>query len=108
MKSRVFFVPVEDAEDIDAVNDKLDLLLAESRVLSVVEASRKVVVKLHFGEEGTNSFVRPDHLRLICDEIAQKGSVPFLSDANALANMDNSTQAGVHNENEVRDISGQY
>jgi uncharacterized Fe-S center protein len=52
MKSRVFFVPVEDAEDIDAVNDKLDLLLAESRVLSVVEASRKVVVKLHFGEGG--------------------------------------------------------
>ena len=77
MKSKVFFVPVEDAEDIDTVNGKLDLLLAESRVLSVVEAGRKVVVKLHFGEEGTNSFVRPDHLRLICDEIARKGSVPF-------------------------------
>ena len=29
MKSKVFFVPVEDAEDIDAVNGKLDLLLAE-------------------------------------------------------------------------------
>jgi len=84
MKSKVFFAPVVDAEDIDAVNGKLGLLLAESRVLSVVEAGRKVVVKLHFGEEGTNSFVRPDHLRLICDEIANKGSVPFLSDANTL------------------------
>ena len=36
-----------------------------------------MVLKLHFGEEGTNSFVRPDHLRLICAEIAKKGSVPF-------------------------------
>ena len=49
MKSKVFFVPVKDAEDIDAVNGKLDLLLAESRVLSVVDGGRKVVVKLHFG-----------------------------------------------------------
>ena len=84
MKSKVFFVPVEDAEDINTVNRKLDLLLAKSQVLSIVEGGRKVVVKLHFGEEGTNSFVRPDHLRLICAEIAKKGSVPFLSDANTL------------------------
>src|SRR5208337_2151464 len=84
MKSKVFFVPVVDAEDIDAVNGKLDLLLKKSQILSVIEAARKVVVKLHFGEEGTNSFVRPDHLRLICGEIAKKGSVPFLSDANTL------------------------
>ncbi len=84
MKSKVFFVPVEDAEDIDAVNRKLDLLLEKSQVLQVVEAGRKVAVKLHFGEDGTNSFVRPDHLRLICGRITQKGSLPFLSDANTL------------------------
>lgn len=41
-------------------------------------------MKLHFGEEGTDAFVRPDHLRIICDEIAKKGAVPFLSDANTL------------------------
>ncbi len=84
MKSKVFFVPVKDAEDIDAVNRKLGLLLEKSRVLSFVEAGRKAVVKLHFGEDGTNSFVRPEHLRVICDEIARKGADPFLSDANTL------------------------
>ncbi len=84
MKSKVFFVPVKDAEDIDTVNRKLGLLLAESRVLSVVETGKKTVVKLHFGEEGTDGFVRPDHLRLICGEIAKKGSHPVLSDANTL------------------------
>lgn len=84
MKSKVFFVPVKDAEDIDAVNRQLDVLLTKSEVLSVVEKSRNVAVKLHFGEQGTDSYVRPDHLRLLCSEIAKKGCVPFLSDANTL------------------------
>ena len=84
MKSKVFFTPVKDAEDIDAVNAGLKLLLAKSGVPAVAEAGRKVVVKLHFGEEDTDSFVRPAHLRLICDEIAARGALPFLSDANTL------------------------
>ena len=84
MKSKVFFVPVKDAEDIDAVNAGLKLLLAESGTQAVAEAGSKVAVKLHFGEEGTDSFVRPAHLRLICNEITGKGAFPFLSDANTL------------------------
>lgn len=84
MKSQVYFVPVEDADNISAVNAKLSLLLAESKVLAFVGRGQKVGVKLHFGEEGTTGFVRPDHLRLICDEIAKKGGGPFLSDANTL------------------------
>lgn len=84
MKSKVYFVPVEDAEDVNAVNGRLKLLLAESRVLAFTQGRRKVVVKLHFGEEGTDAFVRPDHLRLIGDEITGRGAVPFLSDSNTL------------------------
>jgi uncharacterized protein len=84
MKSQVYFVKVEDAGDIGAVNSKLSLLLAKSNVLAFLQGMQKAVVKLHFGEDGTNSYVRPDHLRLICDEIVKKGAAPFLSDANAL------------------------
>ena len=84
MKSKVYFIPVNDSDDITGVNAKLKLLLAESKVLSFATGNRKVAVKLHFGEEGTTSFVRPDHLRVICDEIVKQGSSPFLSDANTL------------------------
>ena len=41
-------------------------------------------MNLHFGEEGTTGYVRPEHLRLICDEIVKMGTTPFLSDANTL------------------------
>ncbi|MDR3568481.1 MAG: DUF362 domain-containing protein [Syntrophobacteraceae bacterium] len=84
MKSKVFFVAVKDAEDTEAVDRKLGSLLAQSRVLPVVESGSKAVVKLHFGEEGTDAFVRPDNLRLICGEIAKHGGAPYLSDANTL------------------------
>lgn len=84
MKSKVYFVPVKDSDNISAVNEKLSLLLEESKVLAFVREGMKVAVKLHFGEEGTTGFVRPDHLRLICGEIAKRGANPFLSDANTL------------------------
>jgi uncharacterized protein len=84
MGSRVYFVDVADADDINGVNEKLGLLLLKSNVLSFLNGRQKAVVKLHFGEEGTTGYVRPDHLRLICDEIAKKGTKPFLSDANTL------------------------
>ena len=84
MKSSVYFVPVNDSDDIAEVDAKLKVLLAESKVLSFAAANRKVAVKLHFGEDGTTGYVRPDHLRLICDEIVGQGADPFLSDANTL------------------------
>ena len=84
MKSQVYFVKVEDAGDLGAVNSELSLLLSKSKVLGFLQGMKKAVVKLHFGEEGTNSYVNPDHLRVICNEIARKETESFLSDANTL------------------------
>jgi uncharacterized protein len=84
MKSKVYFVQIADGDNISTVNARLSLLLAESRVLSFVDGVEKIAVKMHFGEEGTNAFVKPEHLRLISEEITKKGAVPFLSDANTL------------------------
>ncbi len=84
MKSKVYFVAVKDANDIPAVNDKLGRLIEKSRVLDFVRKEHKIGLKLHFGEEGNTGFVRPEHVRLICDEILSKGAKAFLSDANTL------------------------
>jgi uncharacterized Fe-S center protein len=84
MKSKVYFVQVPDAENINEVNRHLSQLLAKSNVLACVKEGHRPVIKLHFGEEGTTGYVRPDHLRFICDEIVKKRATPFLSDANTL------------------------
>jgi len=84
MKSRVYFIAVKDANDIGTVNNKLKILLEESRVLDFIRRDYRVGVKMHFGEEGNTGFVRPPHFRVICDEIVKRGAAAFLSDTNTL------------------------
>ncbi|MCJ7664253.1 MAG: DUF362 domain-containing protein, partial [Desulfobacterales bacterium] len=84
MESRVYFAPVKDADDIEAVNDQLKKLLEKSRVLDVIRAKDKVGIKMHFGEAGNTGFVRPAHVRVICAEVARKGASATLGDANTL------------------------
>jgi uncharacterized protein len=84
MKSRVYFIKTEDADDIAAVNDRLEVLINSSKVLGVVGNGEKVAVKMHFGEEGNVNYVRADHVRMVCDEIKRRGASPVLADANTL------------------------
>ncbi len=84
MKSKVYFVRADNADDIDAVNTALKRLLDASRVLDCVDGRKNVAVKVHFGEEGNTGYVRPEHLGLICDAISAKACVPVASDANTL------------------------
>jgi hypothetical protein len=84
MKSTVYFVAVKDAEDIQTINSQLKKLLEKSKVLDIIGKKDKVVVKMHFGEAGNTGYVRPVHVRVICDELKHKGAVAALSDANTL------------------------
>ncbi|MDD5561260.1 MAG: DUF362 domain-containing protein [Candidatus Omnitrophica bacterium] len=84
MKSKVYFVSVNDCNDLDGVNKKLRILLDKSKVLDFLSKKSKVAVKVHFGEEGNTGFVRAEHLRVICDLVAKRGASAFLSDANTL------------------------
>ncbi len=84
MKSKVYFIEVKDSSDIWTVNNKLKKLLEESRVLDFINKDDDTVLKLHFGEAGNANYVRPEHLRVICDAVAAKGGKPVLSDANTL------------------------
>jgi hypothetical protein len=84
MKSKVYFVSVKNSDNLQVVNEKLKLLLEKSKVLAFIRKESRVAIKLHFGEEGNTGFVRPEHLRVICDEISANGGSALLSDANTL------------------------
>jgi uncharacterized Fe-S center protein len=84
MKGTVYFAAVKDADDIRVVNDQLKKLLEKSRVLDVIREKDRVGIKMHFGEAGNTGFVRPDHVRVICDEVVRKGATATLGDANTL------------------------
>jgi len=84
MKSRVYFIPVDSLNSQQVINQKLQCLIDESKVLDFIYKKDKVVLKLHFGEEGNTGFVRPQHVRVVSDAAIGRGGNVFMSDTNTL------------------------
>jgi uncharacterized Fe-S center protein len=64
--------------------DKTGELLRAAGISGRVAPGDLTAVKLHFGERGNVSFVRPVFVRKIVEEIAATGGRPFLTDTNTL------------------------
>lgn len=75
-KSKVYFMKAEEA--------KLSKLIDESRIFDFIGKGNKVAVKMHFGEKGNTGHVKPEYAGIVCRKLIEKGTVPFLSDTNAL------------------------
>ena len=43
-----------------------------------------VAIKMHFGELGNISFLRPNYARAVADVVKELGGKPFLTDCNTL------------------------
>jgi uncharacterized Fe-S center protein len=66
---------------------KFGKLLKALDVKSIIQRKKKrplVAVKLHFGEKGNTSYIRPNFVRLVVDELVNGGANPFLTDSNTL------------------------
>ncbi len=83
-KSKVYFIPVEEADKSALVVEKLKKLLSESKVLDFLSKDDKAAVKIHFGEEGNTGFVKPEYVKIICAAALGKGAKVFLADTNTL------------------------
>jgi hypothetical protein len=86
MKSKVYFVPVDESESVQDVQLKFRELLLSCGLLECVRANDKAVIKLHFGEEGNTGYVRPEFIRVIVDIINSKNGSAVISDTNTLYN----------------------
>lgn len=84
MKSKVYFVKVNDSDDKNTIKSKFIRLLDESRILDFIRQKDRVAVKLHFGEEGNTGFVKPEYVRILCDRVFQKQADIIVTDTNTL------------------------
>jgi hypothetical protein len=83
MKSRVYFVSVKEGDTQQKTGEAFDRLISKSGILDTVGRGR-AVIKMHFGEEGNTGFIDPYYVRLLVDELADKGMTSFLADTNTL------------------------
>ena len=64
--------------------DKLKKLCIAAGIKDIDMEGKFVAIKMHFGEPGNVSFLRPNYARAVADVIRELGGRPFLTDCNTL------------------------
>ena len=64
--------------------DKLKRLIRKAGIEQIDFENKFVAIKIHFGELGNLSFLRPNYARAVVDVIKELGGKPFLTDCNTL------------------------
>lgn len=63
---------------------KLARLIAKAGLDKIDLEGKFVAIKIHFGELGNVSYLRPNYARVVVDYVKSKGGKPFLTDCNTL------------------------
>lgn len=66
---------------------KFGRLLEAVDLKGIVQRKKKrplIAIKIHFGERGNTSFIRPVYVRQVVDKLWDSGGRPFLTDANTV------------------------
>lgn len=64
--------------------DKLKRLIRRAGIEQIDFENKFVAIKIHFGELGNLSFLRPNYARAVADVVKELGGMPFLTDCNTL------------------------
>ena len=64
--------------------DKLKRLIRKAGIGQIDFENKFVAIKIHFGELGNLSFLRPNYARAVADVVKELGGRPFLTDCNTL------------------------
>ena len=83
MASKVYFADMR-AGARENLFGKIGRLMQQAGLASCLSQGDLVAVKVHFGEKGNHTFVRPIFVRRVVDEIKGVGAKPFLTDSSTL------------------------
>lgn len=63
---------------------KLQKLIRKAGIGDIDMDGKFVAIKMHFGEYGNVSFLRPNYARSVADVVKELGGKPFLTDCNTM------------------------
>ncbi len=81
--AKVFFSDMRTGQQ-ENLFDKIARLLALAGLSQSVAAGDLTAVKIHFGEKGNHTYLRPVFARRVVEEIKKLGALPFLTDSTTL------------------------
>lgn len=83
-KSKVFFTDFRTAYFGESMPHKLQRLARAAGIGSMDMDGKFVAIKMHFGELGNVSFLRPNYAKALVDLVKELGGKPFLTDCNTM------------------------
>lgn len=83
MSSQVYFTNLRTHAGITLL-DKLEKLIKRAGIGDIDFKDKLVAIKIHFGEVGNTSYIRPNFVARVVEVVREMGGKPFVTDANTL------------------------
>ena len=83
-KAKVYFTDFRTVANGDGLTAKLKKLIRKAGIANIDMDGKFVAIKMHFGELGNLSFLRPNYARAVADVVRELGGKPYLTDCNTL------------------------
>ncbi len=83
-KSKVYFTDFRVKVGSSGLTGKLQMLMEKAGIGQIDMNNKFVAIKMHFGELGNLSFLRPNYARAVADLVKSMGGMPFLTDCNTM------------------------
>ena len=82
-KSKVYFTDFR-AKPGTNLPEKLKKLVKKAGIGNIDFSRKMTAIKIHFGEPGNLSYLRPNYAKAVADVVKELGGRPFLTDCNTL------------------------
>ena len=82
-KSKVYFTDLRAPVGTSQLT-KLQRLIRSAGIGEIDMEKKLVAIKLHFGEPGNLTYLRPNYAKAVADVVKELGGKPFLTDCNTL------------------------
>ena len=83
MTSKVYFTDLRTTIGVSQL-DKLEKLVRAAGIGDIDFDHKMTAIKMHFGEPGNLTFLRPNYAKRVADVVKSMGGIPFLTDCNTL------------------------
>jgi hypothetical protein len=83
-KAKVYFTNFRTKAFGDGLPTKLKKLIKKAGICDIDMDGKFAAIKLHFGEMGNISYLRPNYARAVADVVKELGGKPFLTDCNTM------------------------
>ena len=83
-KSKVYFTDFHTIAFGDSLPAKLKKLIKKAGIADLDMDGKFVAIKMHFGELGNISYLRPNYAKAVVDVVKELGGKPFLTDCNTM------------------------